>query len=109
MKKIIFGTAITLTILFTGCSENEQEKNGNKQEFKQEAEIDFNKARVNAEKNYSKETVQKWINEDKRLKQLEKEYQEWNNRQGKYPDFSSFKWNIGETDKEKKENKDVSK
>ncbi|MBL3519513.1 hypothetical protein H0A43_03450 [Arcobacter lanthieri] len=36
MKKIVFGTAITLAILFTGCSENEDKESA---EVKQAKEI----------------------------------------------------------------------
>ena len=40
MKKTIFGMAISLAFLLSGCSENELEKQG-KEAFKQNVEIDF--------------------------------------------------------------------
>lgn len=105
MKKTILGTAITLAILFTGCNENTEEKqviNNGKLELMKYAEIDFDKARIDAEKSYSKEEVQKWIDEEPRLKELEKEYKEFNDKQGKHIDWSKFDWSVGKEREEKK-------
>ena len=78
MKKIIFGMAISLAFLLSGCSENE------------------------ALKKVSKETVQKWIDESPRLKQLEKEYADFESRKNKHIDFSKFDWSLKPDDKVKK-------
>ena len=99
MKKIVFGTAITLAILFTGCGENEQEKQG-REAFKQNVEINFDKAKKEALKTFSNEQIQKWIDEDPRIQEIEKSYIEYNHKKNKHIDFSNFDWSVG-----KKENK----
>lgn len=99
MKKIILGTAITLALLLSGCSENKQEKQG-REAFKQNVEINFDKAKKEALKTFSNEQIQKWIDEDPRIQEIEKSYIEYNNKKNKHIDFSNFDWSVG-----KKENK----
>ena len=103
MKKIVIGTALTLALLLSGCGENELEKEG-KEAFKQNVEIDFDKAKKEALKTFSNEQIQKWIDEDPRIKEIEKSYIEYNNKKNKHIDFSKFDWSVG-----KKENKNESK
>ncbi|MDN5130000.1 hypothetical protein [Aliarcobacter butzleri] len=94
MKKIVFGVAMSLAILLTGCGENTENIKG-KEEFIKSAEFDFNKARNKAEQEFGKDTVQKWINENTRLKDLEKQYKEFDNRKGKHIDYTNFDWSVG--------------
>ncbi|QNM89756.1 membrane lipoprotein lipid attachment site-containing protein [Aliarcobacter cryaerophilus] len=101
MKKIIFGMAISLAFLLSGCSENELEKQG-KEAFKQNVEIDFDKAKKEALKTFSNEQIQKWIDEDPRIKEIEKSYIEYNNKKNKHIDFSKFDWSLKPDDKVKK-------
>jgi PBP1b-binding outer membrane lipoprotein LpoB len=101
MKKIIFGMAISLAFLLSGCSENELEKQG-KEAFKQNVEIDFDKAKKEALKTFSNEQIQKWINEDPRIQEIEKSYIEYNNKKNKHIDFSKFDWSLKPDDKAKK-------
>ena len=97
MKKIILGTAITLALLLSGCSENKQEKQG-REAFKQNVEINFDKAKKEALKTFSNEQIQKWIDEDPRIQEIEKSYIEYNNKKGKLPDYSTFDWSVGKKD-----------
>ncbi|PRM94384.1 hypothetical protein CJ673_07770 [Aliarcobacter cryaerophilus] len=103
MKKIVLGTAISLAIFLSGCSENKQEKQG-REAFKQNVEINFDKAKKEALKTFSSEQIQKWIDEDPRIQEIEKSYIEYNNKKNKHIDFSKFDWSVG-----KKENKNESK
>ena len=72
------------------------------QEFIKSAEWDFTKAKLHYENKVSKETVQKWIDESPRLKQLEKEYADFESRKNKHIDFSKFDWSLKPDDKAKK-------
>ena len=101
MKKIIFGMAISLAFLLSGCSENKQEKQG-REAFKQNVEINFDKAKKEALKTSSNEQIQKWIDESPRLKQLEKEYADFESRKNNHIDFSKFDWSLKPDDKVKK-------
>ncbi|MEM5557052.1 membrane lipoprotein lipid attachment site-containing protein [Aliarcobacter cryaerophilus] len=101
MKKIIFGMAISLAFLLSGCSENEALKK-DKEEFIKSAEWDFTKAKKEALKTSSNEQIQKWIDESPRLKQLEKEYADFESRKNKHIDFSKFDWSLKPDDKVKK-------
>ena len=101
MKKIIFGMAISLAFLLSGCSENEALKK-DREEFIKSAEWDFTKAKLHYENKVSKETVQKWIDESPRLKQLEKEYADFESRKNNHIDFSKFDWSLKPDDKVKK-------
>ncbi len=101
MKKIIFGMAISLAFLLSGCSENEALKK-DKEEFIKSAEWDFTKAKKEALKTSSNEQIQKWIDESPRLKQLEKEYADFESRKNKHIDFSKFDWSLKPDDKAKK-------
>ncbi len=101
MKKIIFGMAISLAFLLSGCSENEALKK-DKEEFIKSAEWDFTKAKKEALKTFSNEQIQKWIDESPRLKQLEKEYADFESRKNKHIDFSKFDWSLKPDDKVKK-------
>ena len=101
MKKIILGTAITLALLLSGCSENKQEKQG-REAFKQNVEINFDKAKKEALKTFSNEQIQKWIDESPRLKQLEKEYEDFESRKNNNIDFSKLDWSLKPDDKAKK-------
>mgnify|MGYP000019228346 FL=1 len=103
MKKIVLGTAISLALFLSGCSENKQEKQG-REAFKQNVEINFDKAKKEALKTFSSEQIQKWIDEDPRIQEIEKSYIEYNNKKNKHIDFSKFDWSVG-----KKENKNESK
>ena len=101
MKKIIFGMAISLAFLLSGCSKNEALKK-DKEEFIKSAEWDFTKAKKEALKTSSNEQIQKWIDESPRLKQLEKEYADFESRKNKHIDFSKFDWSLKPDDKVKK-------
>lgn len=101
MKKFIFGMAISLAFLLSGCSENEALKK-DKEEFIKSAEWDFTKAKKEALKTSSNEQIQKWIDESPRLKQLEKEYADFESRKNKHIDFSKFDWSLKPDDKAKK-------
>lgn len=101
MKKIIFGMAISLAFLLSGCSENEALKK-DKEEFIKSAEWDFTKAKLHYENKVSKETVQKWIDESPKLKQLEKEYAEFESKKNKHIDFSKVDWSLKHDGKENK-------
>lgn len=101
MKKFIFGMAISLAFLLSGCSENEALKK-DKEEFIKSAEWDFTKAKKEALKTSSNEQIQKWIDESPRLKQLEKEYADFESRKNKHIDFSKFDWSLKPDDKVKK-------
>ena len=101
MKKIIFGMAISLAFLLSGCSENEALKK-DKEEFIKSAEWDFTKAKKEALKTSSNEQIQKWIDESPRLKQLEKEYEDFESRKNNKIDFSKFNWSLKPDDKVKK-------
>ena len=101
MKKFIFGMAISLAFLLSGCSENEALKK-DKEEFIKSAEWDFTKAKKEALKTFSNEQIQKWIDESPRLKQLEKEYADFESRKNKHIDFSKFDWSLKPDDKAKK-------
>ena len=101
MKKIIFGMAISLAFLLSGCSENEALKK-DKEEFIKSAEWDFTKAKKEALKTFSNEQIQKWIDESPRLKQLEKEYEDFESRKNNNIDFSTFNWSLKPDDKAKK-------
>lgn len=101
MKKIIFGMAISLAFLLSGCSENEALKK-DKEEFIKSAEWDFTKAKKEALKTFSNEQIQKWIDESPRLKQLEKEYEDFESRKNNHIDFSKFDWSLKPEDKAKK-------
>ena len=101
MKKIIFGMAISLAFLLSGCSENEALKK-DKEEFIKSAEWDFTKAKLEALKTSSNEQIQKWIDESPRLKQLEKEYADFESRKNNHIDFSKFDWSLKPDDKVKK-------
>ena len=94
MKKIIFGMAISLAFLLSGCSENEALKK-DKEEFIKSAEWDFTKAKKEALKTSSNEQIQKWI-------QLEKEYADFESRKNNHIDFSKFDWSLKPDDKVKK-------
>ena len=93
--------AISLAFLLSGCSENEALKK-DKEEFIKSAEWDFTKAKKEALKTSSNEQIQKWIDESPRLKQLEKEYADFESRKNKHIDFSKFDWSLKPDDKEKK-------
>ena len=101
MKKIIFGMAISLAFLLSGCSENEALKK-DKEEFIKSAEWDFTKAKKEALKTSSNEQIQKWIDESPRLKQLEKEYADFESRKNNNIDFSKLDWSLKPDDKVKK-------
>ena len=93
--------AISLAFLLSGCSENEALKK-DKEEFIKSAEWDFTKAKKEALKTSSNEQIQKWIDESPRLKQLEKEYADFESRKNKHIDFSKFDWSLKPDDKVKK-------
>ena len=93
--------AISLAFLLSGCSENEALKK-DKEEFIKSAEWDFTKAKKEALKTFSNEQIQKWIDESPRLKQLEKEYADFESRKNKHIDFSKFDWSLKPDDKVKK-------
>ena len=93
--------AISLAFLLSGCSENEALKK-DKEEFIKSAEWDFTKAKKEALKTSSNEQIQKWIDESPRLKQLEKEYADFESRKNKHIDFSKFDWSLKPDDKAKK-------
>lgn len=101
MKKIVLGTAISLALFLSGCSENKQEKQG-REAFKQNVEINFDKAKKEALKTFSSEQIQKWIDEDPRIQEIEKSYIEYNNKKNKHIDFSKFDWSLKPDDKVKK-------
>ena len=52
MKKIVLGTAISLALFLSGCSENKQEKQG-REAFKQNVEINFDKAKKDLENKFA--------------------------------------------------------
>lgn len=58
MKKIVFGTAITLAILFTGCGENEDKESP---EVKKAKEIMAKNIIKEEEKNKSKKNLEKMV------------------------------------------------
>ena len=93
--------AISLAFLLSGCSENEALKK-DKEEFIKSAEWDFTKAKKEALKTSSNEQIQKWINEDPRIQEIEKSNIEYNNKKNKHIDFSKFDWSLKPDDKAKK-------
>lgn len=92
MKKILIVLILGLVTLgFSGC-EDTKKINQEKIEFQNNAFIDFNKARLDAEAKFGNKTVQEWIDNDPKLKQLEHEYKEWDKKQRKQKDWSKFQW-----------------
>lgn len=92
MKNFIFLTVITLSILLTGCEADIEKKA--RIEFEKSAEIDFSKARKSVEQKIDKATVQKWIDNNSRLKELEKEYQVFESKKNKHNDWSKHDWSL---------------
>ena len=57
---------------------------------------------TNLDCDFCDKIIQKWIDESPRLKQLEKEYADFESRKNKHIDFSKFDWSLKPDDKVKK-------
>lgn len=78
-KKIAFGTAVALTLIFSGCGESAEDKG--KIEFQNYIQTGgMSKAIVMSEEKYSKEIVNKWVKELKKEGKFKNAFEQYENR-----------------------------